>query len=180
MHVFQSEFFWGVVVGVVLTGLGGIFQAFIQSKWAVDERLKLIRSFAADTLRNIQKITGDMENTRRQVGALHSDFLALLDVEISVFGRNREQLVSLPIEIRDNVRAFVTDCAIYRAQIGGGLENFNRMINLANDLQAAGNGPQAQRTRDDANVPLQEANKALDRLLLRCKDAPQYISELQK
>src|SRR5436305_2895825 len=149
--VLSGEFFWGVIVGVVLTGLGGFLQVRFQANENRKERLALIRSFIVDTARNVQRIVADMEETRRRVNAIHSDFLVLFDVEMNVFGRNREQIVSLPVDVRDRVRAYMNDCSLMRAQIGGGLGEFNRLVALADQLQAGGNGPQAERTRAQAS-----------------------------
>jgi hypothetical protein len=178
-HVLTSEFFWGVIVGVVLAGVGGFLQVVFQSRQATNERVALFRSFTIDTARNIQRIVADMDDTRRRARAIHPEFLTLLDVEIGAFGRNREHLISLPLPIRDIVRAYMNDCALIRAEIGGGLAQFGRLTTLADQLLTSGNGPHAQRTRDEAGVPLQAANIALDRLVIRSRDATQLIAELQ-
>lgn len=176
--ILESEFVWGIVIGVVLTGLGTWLQVLLQSWQNGRERLTAARDFAIDTVRNIQRIVGDMEETQRPINAIHHQLLTLFDMEVNVFGRNREHLVSLPLPIRDNVRAYMNDCALIRAQIGGGLTEFNRLTLAADEMQAAGNGPQAQRTRAAANAPLQTADTALDRLVARSQDAAQLITAL--
>jgi hypothetical protein len=105
--------------------------------------------------------------------------LCSLDVEINVFGRNREQLVYLPAGVREIVRKFVTDCAIRRAEIGNHLTTFTNQWNLANQLQGQGDGPQAQRVRDQAKKEsLDAAHKALDALVLRVKDTAALVSDI--
>src|SRR5262249_56263996 len=44
-------------------------------------------------------------------------YLSILDIEINVFCRNREHITHLPNPVRENVRKFVTDCAVRRAEI---------------------------------------------------------------
>ena len=102
--------------------------------------------------------------------------LALLDIENQVFSRNREQLIYLPLDVRDRVRKFVTDCAIRRAEIGNFLTTFYNQMNLAGQFEAQGNAMQAQNARNAAaSGPLTQANKALDQLVLRAKDSEVVI-----
>ena len=59
------------------------------------------------------------------------------------------------------------------------LAEFDRLTKLGDDLQAAGNGPQAQRIRGDANVALQSAHKSVDDLIARAKEGQAVIDRLQ-
>jgi len=119
-----------------------------------------------------------MNATRSKAKIVHPDYLALLDVEIQVFGRNREQLIYLPQDVRDKVRNFITDCAIRRAEIGNHLTQFNNLWNLSTQSEVQGNTPQAINTRNAANTPLTEANKALDALVLRVRDSDGVIKDV--
>ncbi|MGE5165093.1 MAG: hypothetical protein ACM3IH_13855 [Sphingobacteriales bacterium] len=45
-----------------------------------------------------------MAEHRSKANVIHPDYLGLLDVEIGVFGRNRENLIVLPEQLRDDIR----------------------------------------------------------------------------
>jgi hypothetical protein len=59
-----------------------------------------------------------MADHRQKANVIHTDYVTLLDIEFSVFNRNREHIIHLPNPARDNVRKFVNDCAIRRGEIG--------------------------------------------------------------
>jgi hypothetical protein len=88
----------------------GLMAKNVERLWSVrcQERKQILKAFCADTVTNIRQIVGDMDNTRSKSNIIHNDYLVLLDVENNVFGRNREHLVTLPAELRDRVRKFVT------------------------------------------------------------------------
>ena len=85
----------------------------------------LIKNFCIDTVDNIKAIVDDMVDHRERTQVIHKDYLALLDIEFNVFAKNREHMIHLPNPVRDNVRKFVNDCAIRRAEIGNHLFQFN-------------------------------------------------------
>ena len=112
--VLTSEFFWGVIVGLVLSVFGAYWLAIFAAKQQERAQKKLIKNYCIDTANNLRAIVDDMVDFRQRTQAIHGDYLALLDTEINVFGRNREQIVHLPSQVRDNVRKFMNDCAIRR------------------------------------------------------------------
>jgi hypothetical protein len=146
MEVLKSEFFWGVVVGVVLTTIGAWCQVILAIRQQRKAQKNLIKNFCIDTVGNIKAIVDDMVNPRQMTQVIHGDYLALLDIEFNVFGRNREHIIHLPNPVRENVRKFVSDCAIRRAEIGTNLAQFTNLWALADRLQSQGDGPQAQAT----------------------------------
>jgi hypothetical protein len=180
MHVLTSEFFWGVIVGVVLTGIGAWLQALFVIWRQQKAQKELIRNFCIDTVKNIRTIVDDMVDHRQRTQGIHGDYLALLDIELNVFGRNREQLTHLPNPVRENVRKFVTDCAIRRGEIGTNIAQFSRLRTLADQMQSQGHGPEAQRMSTQANVPLASANQALNQLASRVKDSTDLVNSLQQ
>ena len=96
-----------------------------------------------------------------------------------MFGRNREQLIYLPIELRNKVRKFVTDCAIRRAEIGNNLTTFDNQWAFADQMEAQGQGPGSQRVRDDAiKGPLEAARKALDALVVQVSSSATLVNEI--
>jgi hypothetical protein len=178
-NILTSEFFWGVIIGLLLSIVGSYFLALFSTRQQEQARKRALKTFCADTLSNLRQIIDDMESVRSKSQLIHNDYLLLLDIEIQVFGRNREHLIQLPESLRDKVRKFVTDCAIRRAEIGNNLTTFSNQWSLGNQLQAQGNGPEAQRTYDAARTgPLAAANKAVDSLIVRAKDSNALIAEI--
>src|SRR5207247_2088963 len=130
---------------------------------------------------NITAIVDDMVDHRQRTQVIHGDYLQLLDVEINVFGRNRENIIHLPNPVRENVRKFITNCAIRRAEIGNHLSQFVNLLGLADQLQARGDGPQAQRVRNDqAELARWNANQALDQLVARVNDSADLVNSLKQ
>src|SRR5262249_1108416 len=175
--VLTSEFFWGVIVGLVLSVFGAYWLAVFAARQQQKAQKDLIKNFCIDTVDNIRAIVDDMVDHRQRTQVIHGDYLALLDVEINVFGRNRENIIHLPNPLREKVRKFVTDCAIRRAEIGTNLAQFASLWALADQLQARGDGPQAQRVRNEqAQIPLGKANQALNQLATRVNDSADLVN----
>src|SRR5262249_29822636 len=179
--VLTSEFFWGVIVGLVLSVFGaywlGVFAARQQQKVQKDQ----VKNLCIDTVNNIKAIVDDMVDHRQKANLVHPDYLNLLDIEFGVFGRNRENLIHLPNPVRDNMRKFVNDCSIRRGEIGGYLAQFSNSLRLADQLQSQGQAPQAQRVREQqAQVQLAQANQALNQLATRVKDSAELVNNLTK
>jgi hypothetical protein len=107
------------------------------------------------------------------------DYLALIDVELAVYGRNREHMIQLSETSRTEVRDFMNDCAVKKADIASKLEQFYRLDALANQVQASGQGPQAQRIQQQALVLLNEAHNAADRLVAVANKAPAIRGRLK-
>jgi hypothetical protein len=106
--------------------------------------------------------------------------LALLDIEFNVFARNREHIIHLPNPVRDNVRKFVNDCAIRRAEIGNHLFQFNNSWTYANQLHIGGQMVEAQRVRkEEAEMARHNADQALDQLVARVKDSADLVNSLK-
>jgi hypothetical protein len=65
MEVLKSEFFWGVVVGVVLTTIGAWCQVILAIRQQRKAQKNLIKNFCIDTVGNIKAIVDDMVNHRQ-------------------------------------------------------------------------------------------------------------------
>jgi hypothetical protein len=177
--VLTSEFFWGVIVGLILSVLGAYCVALFSAKQQRQMQRETVRNFCADTVKNLRQIVDDMSDLRTRMKVIHHDYLALMDVEINVFGRNREHIIHLPEQLRDRVRKFVTDCALRRAEIGNFLGQFNQLCRLADELQSQGHAQQAQTVRDQANGPLANGSRALDDLVTRVQDSINLVNEIK-
>ena len=121
-----------------------------------------------EIIRNLQEIRD------RKAGIQH-DFLALLDVELTVFGRNREHTIYLSLETRDKLRKFMNACAIKRAEITNFLAEFYKQNALADQLTASGQAPQGQRVKNDALLILNNANSAADQLFQQVREGEQLL-----
>jgi hypothetical protein len=178
MTVLTSEFFWGVIVGVGLTAIGAWWQARLTIRQQKKAQKELIRNFCIDTVENIKAIVDDMVADRQRANV--RDYLRLLDIEFKVFGRNREQLIHLPNPVRDEVRRFVNDCGIRRAEIGTYLTEADRLRAHADQAQSLGQGPYAQRVLDQQlPVPLAKAEQALTQLATKVSGSADLVNSLK-
>ena len=179
IDIVTSEFLWGIVVGLVIALIGANAQARFQFQKMVEQQQRDMRLFSQDIIRNIMRVSNDIEEARRRSRLIHPDLLALIDVEVGVFGRNREHSIRLNDELRGEVRKYITDCALRRADIGMSLAAFDREMQLSRDLQAAGNNVQADAVAARAsNGPLTEAHKAMDELIATAKTGQAIIDKL--
>jgi hypothetical protein len=176
--VLTSEFFWGVVVGVLLAAVGAWLQSVFTTRQQRKALKELIKNLCIDTVNNIKAIVDDMVDHRQKANLIHPDYLNLLDIEFNVFGRNREHIIHLPNPVRDNVRKFVNDCSIRRGEIGGYLAQFSNSVRLADQLQSQGQAYQTQ--RQQAQAQLAKANQALDQLATRVKDSADLVNNLKE
>jgi hypothetical protein len=179
VDVLISEFFWGVFVGLILSIVGAYYLAVFTARQQRAQQTELVKNFSADTIKNLRQIVDDMAELRTKVKTIHHDYLVLIDVEVNVFGRNREQLILLPETLRDQVRKFVTDCALRRAEIANYLSGFDAKWRLADELFAKGDSPASERVRAEGNTPLAAAHKALDDLVARVSNSTTLISDVK-
>jgi hypothetical protein len=177
--VLTSEFFWGVIVGLILSIVGAYFLALFSAKQQRQMQKETVRSFCADTIKNLRQIVDEMSDLRARMKVIHHDYLAAMDVEFNVFGRNREHIIHLPEQVRDRVRKFVTDCAVRRAEIGNFLGQFNQLCRLGDELESQGRVAQAQTVRNQANGPLANAGRALDDLVTRVQDSTNLVNDIK-
>jgi hypothetical protein len=178
--VLMSEFFWGVIVGLLLSVIGAYCLAVFITRQQQKAKKDLIKNFCIDTVDNIKTIVDDMVDRRQQTQVIHGDYLTLLDIEFNVFAKNRKQIGHLPNPVRDNVRKFVNDCAIRRAEIGNHLFQFNNSWAFANQLHTQGQMVEAQRVRkEEAEMARHNADRALAQLFVRVKDSAELLNSLR-
>jgi hypothetical protein len=180
MRVLMTEFFWGLIVGLLLSIIGAYCLAVFTSRQQQKAQKDLTKNFCIDTVDNIKTIVGDMVDRRQQTQVIHGDYLTLLDIEFNVFANNRKQIGHLPNPVRDNVRKFVNDCAIRRAEIGNHLFQFNNSWAFADQLHTRGQMVEAQRVRkEEAEVARHHADRALAQLFVRVKDSADLVNGLK-
>lgn len=177
-EILAGEFFWGIIAGLLLSFIGGWTQAKITMSMQRKAAKDTVTLFCMDTIKNIQSIIIQMDKTRDRTQGIHHDFLNLIDIEIQIYGRNREHIIHLPDDIRNSVREFMNDIAIKRADVVRSLDHFYQLTEKAKQMQIQGAGPQAERVNSEALVPLGIAQTAADKLVSIGKDGTPIIDKL--
>jgi hypothetical protein len=176
--ILKSEFLWGIIIGAFLTGIGSILVVRLQGRDQQRQRAELVRTFSIDTVQNIVQIIRDLQNLRSRTNAIQHDFLALLQIELDVFGRNREQIIHLPPDTRAALRQFMNSCAIKRAEISNFLTDFYQQSGLANQL-AQQSQQQAHTTTLQPSGALANASAAAARALTSANAAADQLYQLK-
>jgi hypothetical protein len=109
--IVKSEFFWGIVAGLLLSFFGGWILAKFTVRLTQQGMNRTVLQFVTDTIGNLNEIIEQMETVRNKGRVINHDFLALIDVELTIYGRNREHLIHLPDSVRRKVRAYMNDVA---------------------------------------------------------------------
>lgn len=178
IEIITSHFLWGIVIGLIIAIIGAHVQANLQAKKNIQQQKLDMNNFCLDIINNIIQISEDIAEARRRSEVIHPDLLALINVEVMIFGRNREHSIRLNDDLRGKVRKYVTSVALRWADIGVHLSKFDQQMMLARNFQAAGDGQQADRTIEAANVPLAAAHKATDDLISTANKGAELIKEL--
>lgn len=180
LEILQGQFFWGIVVGLLLSLFGGWEISRSTFSRSQKHQKQAVIAFVIDIIKNLQSIVADMDSTRDRAQAIHRDFLSLIDVEIGIYGRNREHLLLLPESTRNDIRKFMTDCALKRAEITQKLDQFYRLFDLADQILAEGRATESERKRKQADAPLKEAQKAADKMVRIVDKGSAIIADLSK
>jgi hypothetical protein len=72
--ILTGEFFWGIVVGAVLSIAGAWFLAKFQEDRQRRHQKKVVIDFCIDTVRNLQGVIREMDKTRDRARAIHHTF----------------------------------------------------------------------------------------------------------
>ena len=179
LGILTGEFFWGVVVGLILSFIGAWAQAKITVSMQQKSAEKTVIRFCLDTVENIQAIIAEMDKNRDRTKLIHHDFLTLIEIEVQIYGRNREHLIHLPDDVRTSMRDFMNNVAIKRAEVANNLSSFYQITEQANQMQVQGSGPEAERKRHEALTPLSAAQGAADRLAGISKDGDRIVDRLK-
>jgi hypothetical protein len=95
LEILKGEFFWGIVVGLVLSFFGGWVLAKFTVSLQQKHRKKVVRDFCTDAIKNLQSVIKEMDAARDRGRAIYADFLDLIEAEVAVWGRNREHIIHL-------------------------------------------------------------------------------------
>ena len=178
--IITSEFLWGIVIGLVIATIGAIVQAKLNSKKTVEQQKLDFLLFSQEIVKNIIQVSEDIAEARRRSEMIHHDLLSLIDVEVGIFGRNREHSIRLDNELRSELRKYVTNVALRRLEVTAKLNEYYNKINLADGLMANGNEKQAKELRIEAiDGPLLAANKKTDDLIATAKEGGEIIKNLK-
>ena len=164
--IFYSEFLWGVVVGALVSLIGAYYQISVQQKKLLAQQKKDVSALARDVVRNLMQVADEIAEARRRSNVIHHDLLYLVDVEIGVYGKNREHMIRLDDPLRSELRRYITQCALRKNDVTIRLSMFDDEIKRANSLRAAGDAAAAQDV-DQRAAPaiLQQAHRAMDDML---------------
>jgi hypothetical protein len=178
VEILTGEFFWGIIIGLFLSVVGGLTLAQFSIYLTEKKQTERIYRFCSDTITTIREIVGEMDGIRDRTKTIHHDFLELINVEIAIFGRNREHLILLPEEIRKEIRKFITDCALRRAEILWRLQEFQRHYILVDEFTKAGDTFQAGQHQQLCDSHLADAHRSVDKLARIINGAPEILNKL--
>jgi hypothetical protein len=163
--ILQSEFVWGIVVGVALSAFAAWLQSFLMHRQTVQHQRNTTYRFASDIVKNLRKIIADLDRTRGQFRAIGREYPELINIEVAIYGRNREHMIHLTDDHRDRLRTFITDVALRRADLVNSLSEFYRLWGVADQMQGQGAAQEkVDRVRETASSHLAPANQAADKL----------------
>lgn len=135
LKIITSEFLWGIIIGAILTTYG----AFLTAKINKSNHEKSVKIFCKSSLKNILKVIGSMDEYRDRSQAIHHDFIDIVELDLNVYGRNREQLTYLSNDaLRQDVNDLFNDIAIFLLRIKQNLEKFYKINSITptpEDLQ---------------------------------------------
>lgn len=180
MDILTSGFFWGVVVGVALSILGAYAGARFTIKAQNDEHRRRTRNFSIELVENVRKVVDELDDHRTRSRIIFHDFLALLDTEISIYGRNRESFILLDRNTRTTIQKFMSDAAIRRAEIAQHLLNVQNASDRADHHRSANLPLQAQVAEDAVSTELDSAHKAVDRLVQVAARSQDVVAQIVK
>ena len=107
-EIVTSEFLWGIVLGVLLSIVAAYASAEIQRR----SQQKRVLNFAFDLTTNISEIVEQLEDIRTRTNIIENEFLELIMVEVSIYGRCREHMVAIEdAGLRREIREYFTRIA---------------------------------------------------------------------
>ncbi len=154
-----SEFFWGIVVGLLLSTVVAYITIHLERR----EKRRIVYELCKDLITSICDLIQNLEDNRQRNKIIDYEFLDTITEEIIVCGRNREDLVLIPgLARRSEFREFFTRVAALVAQIRWHIRQFNDAYGQA-QIEPE-NPSQENEAYKDYNWHLNEAHKACDLL----------------
>ena len=158
-QILQSEFVWGVVLGVLLSVISSWASIQLQNR----EQIRRVRAFVADTVRNLRDYGRSLDENRDRNGVIYNDILELIEAEIGVWGRNREHMIMIgDTTARNGVRDYLASAAKYCLETKSLLASFTESMNQTRSAQT---DALRHSWEADANSKLKAAQDRADRLI---------------
>ena len=168
------------MIGIVLTALGAYGQSWLTAMHLRRDRKKNMARYCLYLVRAIKQIARDMGSTHEKTGAIYHEFLSILDTELGVFTRNREGIIFLDKETRDEVRQFVDDITVSRSKIAASLNLFYDAHNRLLAAQQNSDQEGMNTWQRVSNQRLEEAGKSLQNVMSVSKNTDALIMKLEK
>jgi len=178
--ILQSEFLWGLFLGLILSIIGAWAVAHFSFVKQQDNQKKLVKRLICDISKNISNIANELDETKNRTNLIYNDFLVLIDIEIGIYSRNREHLSVLPESDVEAIRKFFTEVATSRASVAVKLELLQRSHAQANQHAAAQQLEETRKANDLAQQNFKEAQQAADRLVQKSQAASAIIERLSR
>ena len=164
----------------MLSLVGGWALAMFNLRSMRDFQRRNQREFCIELIENINKFAAELDDTRDRTRAIHHEFLNLIDVEIGIFGRNRENLLLLDRGARRAMQKFMSDIAIRRVNVTRNLEEFQRFYDLSRTARAGGEDETARMGEQQAAHYLNEAHSLADKLVATAKNGRDVIEAIER
>ena len=135
-NIFTGEFFWGIVIGVILSLASAVVATRYQAAQTRVERNITIRKFLADAIENIREYGDRLSDLRERSKVIDQEFLNLMDVEITIYGRNREHLIWIANDgVRKEVLDFFNKLASHIVRIRFYLNEFQKRASTLFEME---------------------------------------------
>jgi hypothetical protein len=153
------DFTLGTIIGIVLS----VFSALLLF-WKQREASRCaIKTVCLDLIENISRIIDDLEENRARNRVIDHEFLDLIEVELTVFGRTREHTAILSDSVlRKSIRDFFVKIAIFRVRINLALASFSKLHQAA--LEPSISPEQRTQYTTESHHRLAQANQLCDQL----------------
>jgi len=123
-----------------------------------------VKKFCEDTVHNISEYIKNLNDYRDRSQTIDSEFIDLVDVEIIVYGRNREHLIHIKNkDTRKSIRDFFTDVTIQVSRIRNNLSFFQNEMDRRNQFPI--NSAQYSLHQRNATEFLNKAHACCDKLV---------------
>lgn len=164
LEILSSEYFWGLISGAVISFASAFFLSWLGTRNSKIHLRRNQKEFCAEIIENVCDIIKAMDENRERNRVIDQEFLALLDAEISIYGRNRENLILLNRSTRATMRTFMSNITIRRARAGHFLNMFDQAWNDARTMEIAKDHEGMNARRAEGDKFLNRAHEALDRM----------------
>ena len=166
VDVVTSQFFWGIVFGLLLAVVVAAVSIWLDTR----RRQRLVITLCKDLISSICDLIQNLEENRERNIIIEHEYLDTIAAEIVVYGRNREHLAVVPDpNLRSQIVKFFTRVAALLAHIQWRLRQYydvNQLVQTVHEPQ------EKQDLKVIADLHLEEAHKACDRLREAGRDAP--------